>query len=283
MDFYGTLGLEAEIVFNNLLLNQRLSDAGNGPRYRITDIGGLDDADVRDAREANPMRDGELALPAYYGGRTITLTGRIIARNVAEMRTMQSNLKRAFSTLEESRLKFYNASGSTDYIYIDVRKSAPIQMREAQVNAQPYRDFLVTLRASDPRFYSSATSTIASYGAGLATTFNGYNSGHAASEPVIKITGPLYPVVAGSTMQVSIANLSAGQALNLGFSSSSFLNATNYAVIDCSARSVSGGINYSNVLSGSLFPQVASGTNTFYVAGFTGTGSVEVYYKSAWM
>lgn len=283
MDFYGALGLEAEIRYNGLVLNQSVANAGSGPRYRITDIGGLDDADVRDAREANPMRDGELALPAYYGGRTITLTGRILARSVAEMRTMQADLKRTFGSLEEARLAFYNDAGSTNYIFINARKSAPIQIRELQANQYPHRDFLITLRASDPRFYSSATSTIAAYGSTLATTFTGVNSGHASSDPVIRINGPLYPTVAGSSMQSSIVNFNAGQSLNLSFPSTAFLSATSYAEIDCTARTVTGSINYSNVISGSLFPQVVSGTNTFYVTGFTGTGSVEVYYKSAWM
>lgn len=283
MDFYGTLGLESEIVFNDLLLNRRMADVGNGPRYRITDIGGLDDADVRDAREANPMRDGEMTLPAYYGGRTITLTGRIMARNVAEMRTMQTALKRAFSVLEESRLRFYNSSGSTDYIYINVRKSAPIQMREAQANAYPYRDFLVTLRASDPRFYSSATGSFSISSSGLATTFTSINPGQASSDPIIRMTGPLYPTTFGTTAQAAIANLNAGQSLNLSFPSTALMAATAYAEINCATRKVNGSINYSNVLGGSVFPQVISGTNTFYVAGFTGTGNVSVFYKSSWM
>lgn len=283
MDFYGALGLEAEIRYNGLLLNQRLVDAGNGPRYKINDIGGLDDADVRDAREVNPMRDGELSLPAYYGGRTITLTGRIMARNVAEMRSMQSSLKSSLGALQESELRFYNDAGSTNYIYINARKSAPIQMREVQANREPRRDFLITLRASDPRFYSSATSTISANASALATVFTGFNNGLASSDPVIRINGPLFPVVAGTSMQASIVNFSSEQALNLAFPSTAFVSSTSYAEINCATRTVSGSINYSNVLSGSLFPQVAAGTNTFFVTGFTGTGSVEVYYKSAWM
>jgi len=283
MDFYGTLGLEAEIRYNGLVLNQRAATVGTGPRYRIIDIGGLDDADVRDAREVNPMRDGELALPAYYGGRTITLTGRILARNVAELRTMQTNLKRAFAELQETRLAFYNDAGSTNYIFINARKAAPIQIREAQSNQYPHRDFLITLRASDPRFYSSATSSFSISGSGLATLYTHMNSGIAASDPVIRLNGPLYPIVTGPTIQGGIANLDAGQALNLGINTSALASASNFAQFDCATRTVSGGINYSSVLSNSVFPQIVSGTNTFYVAGFTGTGSVQVFYKSAWM
>lgn len=283
MDFYGTLGLEAEIVYNGLLLNQRLVDAGTGPRYKINDIGGLDDADVRDAREANPMRDGELALPAYYGGRTITITGRILARNVAELRQMQTNLKTAFASLQESQLKFYNASGSTNYIFINARKSAPLQMREAQNNAQPHRDFLITLRASDPRFYSSATNTASTSGAGFATAFSSYNNGTAFSDPVIRINGPLMPTVVGTTGQFLVSNLDYGLALGFSMSAGALASTTSYVEINCSTRAVSGSLDYSNVAPNSVFPQVVPATNTFVVSGLTGTGSVQVYYKSAWM
>lgn len=286
MDFYGQLGLEAEIYYNGLLINQRWRAAGSGPRYKITDLGGLDDADVRDAREPNPMRDGELALPAYYGGRTITLTGRIMARNVAEMRTMQSNLKKAFAALQETPLQFYNDGTATSYVYINARKSAPIQMRESQQNQFPTRDFLITLRASDPRFYSAATSTFAITGSSLATTYKHYNSGWATSDPVIRINGPLVPTNVGTYGQSSIVNITAGQALTLIYDRSALTSASSFVEINTARRTVTGStgtLNYSNVLAGSLFPQIVGGTNTFWAVGLTGTGNVRVNYQSAWL
>jgi hypothetical protein len=40
---------------------------------------------------------------------------------------------------------------------------------------------------------------------------------------------------------------------------------------------------YSDLLSNSVFPSIAGGTNTFVVSGLTGTGNVQVIYKNSWI
>jgi hypothetical protein len=389
MDFDGISGVESEFTYNGLKLNQRLASVTNFTRYQVTDIGGLDDADVRDARELNPARDGELALPAYYGGRTITFTGKILAKNVRELRQMQQNLRTAFASLNEQPLAFDNGYdfhtyrldapsdvfdfldftsgglfyGSIYYIrptnspglavgdtinlhsivtaygvqlpdlqavisssnitavgggnnayqfifpitqlytnglggnvlsgkvstsvnallYINARKSAPIQMRESQQGQYPTRDFLVTLRASDPRFYSSATNSVTRTGSQLATSFFLVNDGNAVNDPVIKITGPLVSTAGGATPQFAIANTSLGQAIGFRFPAAGMATSTSIATINCKTRTISGSLAYSDLLSNSVFPGVAGGTNTFAVSGLTGTGNVQVIYKNSWI
>lgn len=285
MDFDGISGLESEFIYNGLLLNQRSATATNFTRYKITDIGGFDDADVRDAREVNPARDGELALPAYYGGRTITFTGKILANNVEQLRRMQQNLRSAFAPLNEAWMVIRNTpvGASTTDLMIKVRKSAPIQMRESQAGLYPTRDFMVTLRASDPRFYSSATNTVACSGSGLATVFNTVNDGNANSDPVIRITGPLVSVAGGSNPFFGITNSTTGQAIGMYLPGTSMATSASVSEINCATRTVTGSLSYSNLIAGSIFPQVAGGTNTFSVAGLTGTGSVEIFYKSSWI
>jgi hypothetical protein len=283
MDFDGISGVESEFTYNGLKLNQRLASVTNFTRYQVTDIGGLDDADVRDARELNPARDGELALPAYYGGRTITFTGKILANNVAELRRMQQNLRTSFASLQESWMTISNDPTGANDIEIKVRKSAPIQMRESQQGPYPTRDFLVTLRASDPRFYSSATNSVTRTGSQLATSFSLVNDGNATSDPIIKITGPLVSTAGGATPQFLIANVTAGQAIGFRFPTAGMATSTSVAVIDCDTRTISGSLAYSDLLSNSVFPGVAGGTNTFAVSGLTGTGNVQVIYKNSWI
>lgn len=143
-------GLEAVLEYNGIYLNSK----GVVDKYRITNIDGLHDADIRDARENNPSSHGETAFTSYYGGRTISLTGRIEAHNVAKLRAMQQALRTAFSSLEELPLYFRMSNSMYDH-YIECRKSSPIAMAETQQNANNfYRDFVITLRASDPRFKS---------------------------------------------------------------------------------------------------------------------------------
>lgn len=282
MEFDGISGLEAEFIYNGLRLNQRLSTVTNYTRYKITDIGGFDDAEVRDARELNPARDGELALPAYYGGRTITLAGKIIARNIAELREMQQALRTAFASLSESWMIVRNEPDGSRDLQIAVRKSGPVQMREIQNGQYPTRDFLITLRASDPRFYSSATNTVTRSGLAALTTFHVFNSGNANSDPLIQITGPFVPTVSGTGQVFALANITSGQAL--GFSvTATTLASTSNTLISSETRGVGGALNYSNVVPNSVFPTIISGTNTFAVTGITGTGSIKLTYKNAWI
>lgn len=384
MDFEGISGVEAEFTYNGLKLNQTLASVTNYSRYQVTDIGGLDDADVRDARELNPARDGEVALPAYYGGRTITFTGKILAKNLRELRQMQQNLRTAFASLNEQPLvidngyntvqtiidaslggvwigqdssttgyfeyrtptnsplvavgqtldfnsivmsgasqnpnfsvtitsldpvtygagqyvhvAYYNLNYPTTFYqsvvsgligrvdtslaYINARKSAPIQMRESQQGHYPTRDFLVTLRASDPRFYSSATNSVTRTGSQLATSFPVVNDGNAVNDPVIKITGPLVSTAGGATPQFAIANTSTGQVIGFRFPAAGMATSTSIATINCKTRTISGSLAYSDLLSNSVFPGVAGGTNTFAVSGLTGTGNVQVIYKNSWI
>lgn len=95
-------GLETIIQYNDLLLNDRRY----ADRYLVTEITGLDDADVRDSREDNPESDGENAYNSFYSGRTVTIKGEIQAGSIDRLRQMQFDLKQAFNTLEESELDF---------------------------------------------------------------------------------------------------------------------------------------------------------------------------------
>lgn len=280
MNFEGISGLEAEITYNGLILNRRRALAGQGFRYKVTDIGGLDDADVRDAREVNPGRDGELALPAYYGGRTITITGKIIAPNLRELRVMQQDLRTAFSTLTEQQLSFN--VGATNNVYIAARKSAPIQMREIQNDQQPTREFMVTLRASDPRFYSSLTETVGASNFTSGKSFNVVNGGNASVDPIIRINGPLAPWTSGRTT-FTITNSTSGESFTLPVDAALMAASSFNVEINSLTNSISGSYNYGKFQAGSQFPNLKAGTNTIVTAGLTGTGRVAVIFKKAWL
>lgn len=99
---FGPRGAKAVLKYNGLLLNDRR----RMDRIVITEVGGIDDPDVRDARDPNPDRDGETPLDALYSGRTITLKGYVQAGNVDMMDKLWSDLKDAFDDLTESPLNF---------------------------------------------------------------------------------------------------------------------------------------------------------------------------------
>jgi hypothetical protein len=144
-------GIESVLEYNGIYLNVRdWIDT-----YLVTIIGGLDDADVRDTREVNPGFHGETAFPAYYGGRTITLTGKIIAHTLAKLRDMQRGLRQAFSEIDHELPLIFRTPDPDLDMMIMCKKSQPIQMTEEQRTANHFeRAFLITLRASNPRFLS---------------------------------------------------------------------------------------------------------------------------------
>lgn len=143
-------GLESILEFNGVYLNDRsLIDT-----YVITSMSGLEDADLRDDREVNPQQHGETPFDAFYGGRTIVLTGYIRAYTLNKLRDMQQGLKQALAGLNiEKELIFHTFNRPLTDCLILCRKGAPLQMAETQpVDNYFRRDFMVTLRASNPRF-----------------------------------------------------------------------------------------------------------------------------------
>lgn len=114
-------GPETIIRYNNILLNDyRFAD-----KYQITEISGIDDADIRDSRADIADDHGETAYNAFYGGRTISLRGKIIAGNLNKLRDMTNTLKTAFSDLTEQELSFmyrdfdvinYDADWTNDFL-----------------------------------------------------------------------------------------------------------------------------------------------------------------------
>lgn len=186
----GPRGIESVIEFNRLYLNVReWVDT-----YLVTTVGGLDDADIRDVREVNPGYHGETAFISYYGGRTITLNGKVITRTLFKLRDMQQALRKAFVRLDtEIPLIFRGPSPELDFM-IYCKKSQAIQMADEQRTANHFeRPFLITLRASNPRFVSSITEWQeksfpgATFDA-IGMTLN--NNGNYPAQPEIELTGP---------------------------------------------------------------------------------------------
>lgn len=143
-------GVEAYFQYNGATFNVRSWQ----DTFLITSIDGLADPDVRDTREVNPARHGETHFDAYYGGRTIVLTGRIRAGTIHKLRDMQQGLKQIFGDISREMPLYIRTNDPEKDVFINCKKSQPIVMAETQQNFNYTRDFQVTLRASDPFFLS---------------------------------------------------------------------------------------------------------------------------------
>jgi len=278
----GTLyaGVEAVYQYNGLTLNDR--SVIN--KYRITQVGGLAQPDIRDAREVRSGRDGERALQSFYAGRTITLGGRIEAINgqLHGLRQMTTALSGAFGTLTEKPLYIDSGSltGGRD-TQIDCRPSQPIAMTDEIKTWYHYRDFLITLRASDPRIVSqtleSQTWTATGTTATSALLYTHNNEGNYNADTVITLKGPMTNPswVLGST--------------TFAFVGGTTIPGGQQWIIDSKAGTVatSTGLNkFSLVAFTATMPYYVPGNNSFIftATGLTaGTSQVTVAYRHSWI
>lgn len=187
----GPPGIEAIIEYNGLYLNIRdWIDT-----FLVTNISGIDDADVRDTRDTNPGAHGETPGHAFYGGRTINLQGKICARTLWKLRDMMQALRAAFGDLDELPLYFHGAS--TDHsMRIFCRKTQKLEMAEQQTTLNYFeRPFSITMRASNPFFTSVNERYLSSETFGTATfdaiLFQPVNNGNFPATPRIELTGPM--------------------------------------------------------------------------------------------
>lgn len=208
-------GVESYFVYGDLTLNDRsLIDT-----YVVREIDGLVDADLRDTREPVPQDHGEHAFDSWYSGRTIVLSGYIRAHNIHKLRDMQEALRAQFVNLDEQPLRIVSPFKTVPHhelpgemaqpsVEIMCKKSQPIQMREAQNNFKFNRDFLITLRAANPAYFSSYTKTSAVNQAASPHSFELTNIGNYATGPVINLVGPMTnPIISnaanGETMTIT--------------------------------------------------------------------------------
>lgn len=271
-------GIESTFTFNGLTLNNKTGD----DRYRITQINGLHSADIRDSRENLTSRDGEIASNSYYGGRTITLQGRIESRHnrIHGLRLMQYEMVKAFSPLRESTLFIdCGALGGWD-TQINCRQSQPLQMSEEVKSFQHFRDFMITLRASDPRIVSQEiqTSNYTASGTSVSATISTLNNmGNYYASPVITLVGPL----TNPTVTIGGDIISFKPSTTIATGNSIIIDTDKGTVVDQT------GINkYSLLDINTRLPVLSPGLNPiiFIASGMTaGTSQLNIEYRHSWL
>jgi hypothetical protein len=188
-------GVESVFEFNGSYFNVRTwLDT-----FLITTIDGFADPDIRDSREVNPGRHGETYFNSYYGGRTLVLSGKLRAQTLGKMRNMQMGLKEIFGDISREYPLIIRTGDLHNDVMIYCKKSQPLVMSEVQQDFTFRRDFQITLRASNPYFFSVVeVRSTADFDAGFTETFdtdafvsytniiensNGYYTSNIASTP----------------------------------------------------------------------------------------------------
>jgi phage-related protein len=182
-------GAESMFGYNGVVFN----DTTVFDKYRVLSIDGLGDADIRDSREDKPGDDGEDAYDSYYSGRTIVIRLRIEAFQLDKLRDMEEALRTAFAVMEEKPLTFLTQDIEKDH-YIMCKKSASLTKEESfqTFGTRFFREWQITLRASDPRFYRSIGKSITETSVAQdIDTINAINIGNYISYPTIYLTGEM--------------------------------------------------------------------------------------------
>lgn len=249
-------------------------------------IDGLDDPDVRDDREDNAATHGETAYTSYYGGRTIAMTGRIESYNLFKLRDMQEALRTAFVDLEEKPLYFLTGDPEVDH-FINVKKLSKNQWSDEQrEHNQFFREFLITLRASDPRFYLYSPRYYA-LAVNSVKTAQVSSRGNFPSEPLIRVHGPIDNFYIQNQSRPGVSTEYESMALKI-------LNpiaAGDFYEFDCKRKTITdkaGNNQMSKLANTSQWINISPGENFINLPNTSNTGTnanslVEIIYRDAWV
>lgn len=281
-------GIESPLEYNGLIMNV----LNTIDKIRVMKIDGLADADVLDAREQNPSSDGETPLDAFYGGRTLTLTGRIEAYTLEKMRDLQQSLRMAFANVQTEYPLIFHTYGIDSFGHrvpslrrtaqIFCRKVQPIAMTEEQVDQRFFREFMVTLRASNPRFTSYLPS-IADYKVTVGVTSltdtliaQPENIGNFPSQPLIRLIGPLTNPILTNTRSGEFIKL-VGTIPN---ADKWDINVRDKTILDQNGNS-----HFNLLTVDSDMFQLYAGVNPINLtaSGLTGNSEVTINFTGAWI
>lgn len=97
-------GVECIIDYDNSTVV--MNDLRRADRIIVENIGGLSGPDLQVSAEKNPDRDGEFPQDVTYGGRTVTLRGRVVSGSLDGMRSLYSYLLDGFDEIRDAPLWF---------------------------------------------------------------------------------------------------------------------------------------------------------------------------------
>lgn len=270
--------------------------------YWLDDVDGLWDADIRVTSQDLPDDHGEIPLTAYYGGHTLVFSGLIYARSLQRLREMWRDLRRSVQPLVEFTCLIDTGSPLTSATF-KARKASSLPGGDRQINSRWERPFLISLRMSDPRFYSfqqhtdtytpsdvtilgrdyprtyptdyhtfiDSTGHAVTPGAGLTA----YNAGNFPSRPIFVLNGPLpFPTIKNNTTGAQMAlnrDIGVGQSLTIDVASRTVIDENGFNA-------------FATWVKGNNWVELGEGYNdlTVTVQTFQG-GTIDVYWFDTYL
>lgn len=276
-------GVEAIIEYNGLYLNV----LGDLDRYKVKSIDGLiDDADVVDTREKLPNEDGETAYPGTYSGKTITIQGKIQAHTLQKMRDMIQALRQAFNDIKVERPLIIHGASVEQKVFVNCKKSSKLQIQESQDNMQFWRDFSITLRASNPRILSleRPSLTISGLAAAPASVLSIANRGDYPAQTIVRLVGGYTEPRVTNLTNATMARFKPAVIMPAGTGSVREISSMQG---DKYVRDAAGDNKYNDITLDSTWLTLDPGINNieFRAAAVSGVGgdrSLTFFYRHTW-
>lgn len=192
--------LSHPVYYNGVLINTQNWATGTDGVCIQRIEGWYDAPDIRDTRQQNSGRDGELADNLFLSGRTIILEGIVSGSSYADLQSKKQALAATLNpstseyvfklpTAANTSPSWTHAASMADFERVEARVVEGVQFGE---NIGPLaQTWAVTLRASDPRIYSDTLTTVDSGATGTgARTATISNTGVIPTPVEITVTGP---------------------------------------------------------------------------------------------
>jgi len=234
----------------------------------LSEITGLDSAEVRESADDLPQADGGWHGQFWYGRRPITMTIQVanVSSNV-DRDTKLDKLRRASNALRaDATLQWQNnPTTSNPGMQTWVRRQQPLRITGGWVKTIQ----LALVSQYAPLFSQTAH---ASAGTASGTPVIVENVGDYASYPVVRVAGPStnpqVAVTGGGTLKTTGLTIASGHYVDF--------DCLNHSAVDDTGVSMNRYIDYANI---TLWPSLAKGNNTFTL---TGGGTMTVFWRDAW-
>lgn len=243
----------------------------------LSEVTGLDSADVRESAEDLTQADGGSHGYFYYGRRPITMTGTVYGHATVAARTAKlDRLHRASHAMRgDAVLKWKPATWQTES-YIEmftwVRRQQPLRYSGGWV-----KQFQLSLVSEYAFLYSMSLRT-ATAASGTAVTVENQGSGPAS--PIFRITNAsANPTITNSTPEPDQVLRTTGLTLATG-ETIEIDTLTHTAKFTAGARSGQSANRYIDFGGTPYWPTLQSGNNSILLAG---GGSLTVEWRDTWL
>ncbi len=230
----------------------------------LTEVTGLDSAEVRESMSDAVESDGGVHGAFYLGRRPVVLSGRVFGHaSVAEREIRLDRARRASLALRGDSVLKWTPVGAQE-VFIPVRRQQPFRESGAWV-----KDFQIPMVSELAVIQSTATVTS---GAGVACE----NNGNWPAFPTVSITGvSANPTVSDGTRTFRTTGLTVASGETVVFDMR-----THTGVFTAGARNGQSANRYIDFAT-TQWPYLA-GQGTTQTFTLTGSGTLSVSYKHTW-